>query len=227
MAGLHPVGGFVSGQHVADAGCAAVWAADHREPLQSKGRPGAVSQQVFETPKIAGHIAVDERDPHARIDRKPAVHPGEHAGGGRRVQEARTPEPADHAATHPLGERGQIGLVDWPRRQERRRRIAPCIVGTRRHEDAVGHAGVEVHMVVERRAKAMQKGDATEPRAGGCGGVGISRDTCRSADQPLDLVKKDLREGCDGSGAVCEKPAQPLRHRNHPLPHTAARAPAG
>jgi len=107
-----PVGGFVSGQHVADFGYPAVWAADHGEPLEREGRPGAVSQQVLEALKIARHITVDERDPDARIDRKPAVLPGEHVGGGRVVDEASEPEPPDHAAAHPLGERGQIGLVD-------------------------------------------------------------------------------------------------------------------
>jgi hypothetical protein len=35
----------------------------------------------------------------------------------------------------------------------------------------------------------------------------------------LDLIKKDLRDGGDGSGPVGEKAPQPLRHRNHPLPH--------
>ena len=53
-----PVGGFVSGQHVTDAGDPAVWAADHGKPLQSKGRTGTVSQEMFETLKIAGHVAV-------------------------------------------------------------------------------------------------------------------------------------------------------------------------
>jgi len=38
----------VSREHVADAGDAAVFAADHGEPLQREGRPGTVSQQVLE-----------------------------------------------------------------------------------------------------------------------------------------------------------------------------------
>ena len=75
-AGPDPVGRLMSRQHVADAGDAAVCAADHREPLQCEGGPGAIPQQVFETPKIARHIAIDERDPDAYIDRDPAViHP--------------------------------------------------------------------------------------------------------------------------------------------------------
>jgi hypothetical protein len=63
-----PVGGFVPWQHVADAGDAAVCAADHGEPLEREGGAGAVSQQVFEAPKIARHIAVDERDPDTGVD---------------------------------------------------------------------------------------------------------------------------------------------------------------
>ena len=73
-------------------------------------------------------------------------------------------------------------------------------------------------MMVERRAEAVQKGDAAEPWAGGrCGSV--PRDACGSAQQPLDLVKKDLRECGDGRGSVGEHAAQTLRHGDHPLPH--------
>ena len=58
-----PVGGFVSGEHVADVGDAAGWAADHGQSLQCKGGPGAVPQQVFQALEVARHVAVDERDP--------------------------------------------------------------------------------------------------------------------------------------------------------------------
>jgi len=58
-------------------------------------------------------------------------------------------EPPDHAAADPLGEGGQISLRDWPRRQERRRGVAPCI-GSRRSKDAVGHACVQVHGAMGR-----------------------------------------------------------------------------
>jgi hypothetical protein len=49
--------------------------------------------------------------------------------------------------------------------------------------------------------------------------VGGPGDACGSAQQPLDLIKKDPREGRDGSGAVGKHAPQPLRHRDHPLPH--------
>jgi hypothetical protein len=93
---------------------------------------------------------------------------------GEQVTNARDPAvwAADHAAADPLGERGQVCGGDWPGRQERRRCVTPCLVSSR-HEDAVGDAGVQVHVVVERRAEAVQEGDATEPRAGrtGCHGI--------------------------------------------------------
>jgi hypothetical protein len=54
-----------SREHVTDSGCAAVWGADHGEPFKREWRPGAVSEKVLKTLKIAGHIAVDERDPDA------------------------------------------------------------------------------------------------------------------------------------------------------------------
>ncbi len=38
----------MSGEHVADAGDAAVFAADHGEPFQREGRPGTVSQKMLD-----------------------------------------------------------------------------------------------------------------------------------------------------------------------------------
>jgi len=58
-----PVGRFVSGENVADAGDAAVCTADHGEPLEREGRPGTGSEEMFQTLKIARHVAVDECDP--------------------------------------------------------------------------------------------------------------------------------------------------------------------
>ena len=51
-----PVGRLVSGEHVADAGDAAVCAADHGEPLEREGGAGAVSQQVFERLTLDTHL---------------------------------------------------------------------------------------------------------------------------------------------------------------------------
>jgi len=68
--------------------------------------------------------------------------------------------------------------------------------------------------MVERRAEAVQEGDAAEPRAGEFGCVGVSRDARSSAQQPLDLSKKDLRESGDGSGPVGQH-----AHGDHPLSH--------
>ena len=62
-----------------------------------------------------------------------------------------------------------------------------------------------MHVVVQRRAEAVQEGDGAEPRAGGCGGGGVNRHGCRSAQQPLDLSKR---------AADCRLPrAVETRHR--------------
>jgi hypothetical protein len=57
-AGPDPVGGPngdpVSGEDVADFGCAAVWAADHGESLKREGGPGAIPQGRSRCEKPAG-----------------------------------------------------------------------------------------------------------------------------------------------------------------------------
>ena len=52
-----PVGGFMPGQHVADLGDAAVWAADHGQSLQCKGGPGAVPQEMLDVPSPSREVA--------------------------------------------------------------------------------------------------------------------------------------------------------------------------
>ena len=125
------------------------------------------------------------------VDGKPTVLPGEHVGGGRGVEQASESEPPDHAATHPLGERGQVSLGDWPRWQERRRGVSACF-GSSWHEDTVGCAHMQMHMMVEHRSEAMQEGDATEPRAGGSRYVGIRGPACRREQEPFDLIRVPL-----------------------------------
>jgi hypothetical protein len=56
-----------------------------------------------------------------------------------------------------------MNVSDRPARQERRRCVTPCF-GSGRHEDAVCHAGVEMHVVVERRTEAVA--DETPPSLG-------------------------------------------------------------
>jgi hypothetical protein len=65
----------------------------------------------------------------------------------------------------------------------------------------------------------VQEGNGAQPRAGGGGRVGGPGDACGSAQQPLDLIKKDPREGRDCRGAVGNNAAQSLGHGDHPLPH--------
>ena len=79
-----------------------------------------------------------------------------------------------------------MDLSDRPRRQERRRLI------TGRHEDAIGDARVEMHVLVERRAEAVDEGDGTDPRACGGGSGGGTREACRSACPPKFLLLASL-----------------------------------
>jgi len=71
-----------------------------------------VTMWEFQTLKVARHVTVDERDPDTGVDGKPAVLPGDHVGSSRSVEQVSEPEPADHAAPYPLGDRGQISLRD-------------------------------------------------------------------------------------------------------------------
>jgi hypothetical protein len=113
-------------------------------------------------------------------------------------------EPANQAAAHPLGDRGQISLSDWAHGQERRRRVVRR-PGSRRREDAVGDAGVQMHVAVEGRAEAVQEGDGPEPRAAGGGSLGCRCRACGSAEQSFDLIEKNLRESGDGLGPISEE----------------------
>jgi len=106
-----------------------------------------------------------------------------------------------------------IGLGDRPGRQERRR------PATGWHEDAVGRARMEMHMVIERRSEAVQKGDGTESRASRARPVTVTGRARRSTKQSFDLFDEDPREGRDCVGPVSEEAAQPLRHGDHPPPH--------
>ena len=59
-------------------------------------------------------------------------------------------EPPHDTTAHLLGERGQIRLGDRPNRQKHRRPV------TDRHEDAVGRARMQMHVVIERRSEAVR-----------------------------------------------------------------------
>jgi hypothetical protein len=76
-----------------------------------------------------------------------------------------------------------------------------------------------MHVVVERRTEAVEEGDGAEPRARGRGCVDSIGDACGSAQQSLDLIKEDLREGVYSCGPVGKHAAQALGDGDHPLPH--------
>ncbi len=97
-----------------------------RRAVPAQGGPCTVSQHVFETPKIARHVAVDERDPDARVDREHVVLPDKHVGGRIGLEELLHAEPPHDATPHPLGERGQMDLSNRPGRQKHWRGAAVC-----------------------------------------------------------------------------------------------------
>jgi hypothetical protein len=194
-------------QHVADAGDAAVGAADHGEPFEGERRPGAIPQQVLETLKIARHVAIEEGDPDTRVDRKAAVLPGEHVGGGRGVEQTLTPEPADHAAADPFGERGQVCGGERPGGQERRRPVGAVRA---RQEDAVGDGRVQMGVAVEPGAEPVEKGDGAEPWVGGRRRGMVRAAEALKTEQRLDLIQKNPRHRRDGFGSVAEHSPQSL-----------------
>lgn len=87
------------------------------------------------------------------------------------------------------------------------------------HDYAVGRARMQVHVVIERRSEAVQKGDSAESPASHARPVAGTGRVRRGTKQPLDLFDEDPREGRDCVGPVSEEAAQPLRHGDHPLPH--------
>jgi hypothetical protein len=133
----------------------------------AKGGRGAVSQEVFQTLKIAGHIAVNERDPDACVHREPTVLSSEHIARRISVEEPLHTEPTHDTTAHLLGERGQISLGDRPSRQLSSAggfAFAPPAEGSRRpitvrHEHAVSHTRMEVDVAVDSRAETVQEGD--------------------------------------------------------------------
>ena len=78
---------------------------------------------------------------------------------------------------------------------------------------------MEMHMVIERRSEAVQKGHGTESWASLARPVTVTGRARRSTKQSFDLFDEDPREGRDRVGPVSEEAAQPLRHGDHPLPH--------
>ncbi|MFM1904274.1 MAG: hypothetical protein RLZZ440_2174, partial [Planctomycetota bacterium] len=73
---------------------------------QREGRPGTVSQQVLETLIIAQHVAVDERDPDAGVNREPTVLSSGYVGSRISVEEPLHAERTHDTTAHLLGDRG-------------------------------------------------------------------------------------------------------------------------
>jgi len=72
------------------------------------------------------------------------------------------------------------------------------------HEDAVGRARMQMHMVIESRSEAVRKGDGAESRASYARPVAGTGQARRSTKQSFDLFDEDSREGRDCVGPVSE-----------------------
>jgi len=64
-----------------------------------------------------------------------------------------------------------------------------------------------VHVVVERRAEAVQEGDGAEPWASGCGAAGVTRHACGSAQQPLTYTNFTVERTHDPTMEVSVEPS--------------------
>jgi len=84
------------------------------------------------------------------------------------------------------------GRPSWPPcvggARSGRRRCGVFAADTSWHEDAVGRARMEMHMVIERRSKAVQEGDGAESRASYARPVAVTGRARRGTKQPLDLL---------------------------------------
>ena len=141
---------------------------------------------MLERLTIDTQLETKERDPRAGVHREPTVFSSDHGGGRIGVEEPLHAEPTHDTTAHVLGERGQIGLGDRPGRQERRR------PATGWHEDAVGRARMEMHMVIERRSEAVQKGDGAESRASRARPVTITGRARRADAAPHTGATRDV-----------------------------------
>jgi hypothetical protein len=102
-AGADPLPALVAGQRGADAFGGAVAAGSQGESLECEGGPGAVSQEVLDTPEVARHVAVHEGDADAGID-------GE-AGGSQNLKNLpRTLDRLDKLAPN---HRKHLGCYRW------------------------------------------------------------------------------------------------------------------
>ena len=81
-----------------------------------------------------------------------------------------------------------------------------------RAEHAVDDAAVEVQVGIERRSETVDKRHRTEP--GIAGRVGTAQ-----AQRRLHLGEENPQHRIDQTGVTMEEIPQPLRQREHPLPH--------
>jgi hypothetical protein len=137
----------------------------------------------------------------------PAVFSSDHIAGRIGVDEPLHAEPTHDTPAYLLGEREQIGLGEKAgpaTGSSRRLRLraagkragGPPLVGTKTPSVALGS---EMHMVIERRSEAVQKGDGTASRASRARPVTVTGRARRSTKQSLYSRDEDplAREGHD------------------------------
>ncbi len=112
---------------------------------------------------------------------------------------------------------GSEQIARVPSRQVRRRRTStfPSAVGLS-HEDSLRHQRVEVNICIQRRAETLNRGD---------GPADAVRDTTPGGSSPLEAGNRTNERGQHGTTQSMipgQRVTQPVRQRQHPLPHRQA-----
>ena len=127
--------------------------------------------------------------------------PGEHVGRGLTTEKPLPAKPPHQPQPYLLGDFREVCRGQRPSRVKRH---AAAIGGPLEH--SVGHAGMQMHKLVERGAKPVLERDRTQPRAGLSRRVTSSWQIRRMTKQPFDLL---LRKIVDSSSFVLS----PVGHR--------------
>ena len=172
---------------------------DPGQPLAGEDRPGTVTEQPFQAGAVPG------LDPDLGVQREPSVVlPPEHQLRCLLRQHRATLEQLQHPPPGLLLNTGDGGLGQAGR-------VKPETL-LFRAEHAVDDATVEMQVGVERGTEAVDKRHRTEPRP-------ARRVRTAEAQRRFDLGQENPQHRIDQAGVTMKELAQPLRQREHPLPH--------
>jgi hypothetical protein len=104
----NPVPALVPGQDVANPLRAVARARHNRKPIERKGWPGTVTQQMLQALEVPRHVPVSKRDPNACINGESAVLPYVHVGRGLTAEKTLPAKPPHQPQPYPLGHCCQI-----------------------------------------------------------------------------------------------------------------------